>query len=148
MWHPQVLYPDRNLPYLNNHLTYISNRNNIWYANLGHIYLYHLLQDTNTSGISSLANDNYNPHDFFLSQNFPNPFNPSTTITYKILNPGKVVLIIYDLLGRKIRTLVDEYKSPGNYSVSFNAINLSSGTYIYQLASGNKIAVKKMLLLK
>jgi Secretion system C-terminal sorting domain len=148
MWHPQVLYPDRNLPYLNKHLTYISNHKNIWYANLGHLYLYHMLQDVSTSGISSIANDNNNPHDFFLSQNFPNPFNPSTTISYQILNPGKVVLNIYDLLGRKIKTLVDEYKSPGHYSVSFNAVKLPSGIYIYQLASGYKIAVKKMLFLK
>jgi hypothetical protein len=148
MWHPQVLYPDRNLPYLNNHLTYISNRNNIWYVNLGHLYLYHMLQVASTSGISSIANDINNPHDFFLSQNFPNPFNPSTTISYQIINPGKVVLNIYDLLGREIKTIVDEYKSPGHYSVSFTAANLSSGIYIYQLASGDKIAGKKMVLLK
>jgi hypothetical protein len=107
-----------------------------------------MLQDANTSGISTIANDNNNPDDFSLSQNFPNPFNPSTIISYRIINPSKVILNIYDLLGRKIRTLVNEYKSPGHYSVSFNALNLSSGIYIYQLASGDKIAVKKMLLLK
>jgi hypothetical protein len=107
-----------------------------------------MLQDANTSGISSIANDNSKPHDFILSQNFPNPFNPTTTIFYQIINPGKVVLNVYDLLGRKIRTLLDEYKSPGYFSVSFNAENLSSGIYFYQLESGDKIAVKKMLLLK
>jgi hypothetical protein len=107
-----------------------------------------MLQVASTSGISSIANDINNPHDFFLSQNFPNPFNPSTTISYQIINPGKVVLNIYDLLGREIKTIVDEYKSPGHYSVSFTAANLSSGIYIYQLASGDKIAVKKMVLLK
>lgn len=148
MWHPQVIYPDLNSPYLHNHLTYISNRTNIWYANFGHLYLYHLLQVAATSGISGMAGDNNTPDNFQLSQNFPNPFNPVTTIHYEIQNPCKVQLKIYDVLGREIKTIVNIYQNPGKYSVTFNGDNLPSGIYLYQLNTGDKSSIKKMMLLK
>jgi hypothetical protein len=148
MWHPQVLYPDRSQPYFLSHLNYICNRTNIWYANLGHIYLYHLLQDGSTSGISTAVNEGTSPGRYQLYQNYPNPFNPVTTINYEIDVSGKVILKIFDVLGREIKTLVEENKQPGNYSVSFNGQNLPSGIYFYQLNSNNEIAIKKMVLLK
>ncbi len=85
---------------------------------------------------------------FFLNQNFPNPFNPTTTIIYQLPQDGFVSLKIFDALGREIRTLVNEYKSKGYYTVNFDGSNISSGIYIYQIESGNFISTKKMDLTK
>jgi plastocyanin len=85
---------------------------------------------------------------FELSQNFPNPFNPSTKINFVIPTESFVTLKVYDLLGNTIATLMNEVKSVGNYEVEFNADNLSSGTYIYQLRAGEFIETKKMTLLR
>lgn len=88
------------------------------------------------------------PYAFSLRQNYPNPFNPSTTIDFSIPNSSKVELKVYDLLGREVATLVNEYKQAGNYSVQFNALSLASGVYFYKIASGNFQDVKKMILIK
>jgi hypothetical protein len=85
---------------------------------------------------------------FNLSQNYPNPFNPSTLIQYRVPAGGLVTLKVFDVLGREIRTLVNEYRSGGNYTVSFDASKFASGIYFYQLRSGNYVSTKKMLLLK
>ena len=85
---------------------------------------------------------------FSLSQNYPNPFNPSTVIQYQIPQPGKVTLNIYDMLGREIRTLVNEFQQNGSHSITFDAIHLSSGVYFYRIQAGSFIETKKMLLLK
>ncbi len=89
-----------------------------------------------------------NPSEFLLSQNYPNPFNPSTTIDYQIPKASNVTIKVYDLLGKEVATLVNEEKAAGTYTVNFNADNLSSGLYIYQIKSGNFIQTKKMTLLK
>ncbi len=86
--------------------------------------------------------------DFVLYQNYPNPFNPATTIKYSIPNSGFVSLKIYNILGKEITTLVNRKQAAGNYEINFDASNLTSGVYIYQLNSGKKVQVKKMLLLK
>lgn len=90
------------------------------------------------------------PSDFSLSQNFPNPFNPSTIINYKLADREFVSLKIYDLLGNEVATLVNEEKPAGNYNVDFQShnFNLSSGTYFYRLQAGNFVETKKMILLK
>jgi hypothetical protein len=88
------------------------------------------------------------PNNYSLSQNYPNPFNPSTKINYRIAKAGKVVLKIYDLLGKEVSTLVDENKPSGSYSVAFNASNLPSGIYIYVLRSDGFASNNKMILLK
>lgn len=85
---------------------------------------------------------------FILLQNYPNPFNPSTTIEYTIDKPNDVRIVIYDMLGIEVKTIVNEFKYPGNYRVLFNASNLSSGIYFYQLINGNNIKTKSMILLK
>ncbi len=85
---------------------------------------------------------------FSVKQNFPNPFNPTTKIEYSIPKPGFVQLKVYDILGREIRTLVEEIKQAGKYTIDFNAENLASGLYIYKLISGNYKASKKLLLMK
>lgn len=85
---------------------------------------------------------------FQLYQNFPNPFNPSTRIQYDIPSDTKVVLMIYDILGRKVKTLVNEFQTAGRYGVDFNASTLASGVYIYQLSSTGFVKSRKMMVLK
>ncbi len=84
-----------------------------------------------------------------LQQNYPNPFNPSTTITFGVPEAGEVTLEVFDLLGRKVASLLNkENKSAGRYSVHFDAQNLSSGMYIYRLQAGNITITKKLTLIK
>lgn len=101
-----------------------------------------------TTGSVSSVKNNALPGQYELYQNFPNPFNPGTIINYQIPNSGIVTLKVYDILGREIKTLVNEFKSRGNYSVNFDAGSLSSGVYFYQLKSGGYSSIKKMVLLK
>jgi protocatechuate 3,4-dioxygenase beta subunit len=88
------------------------------------------------------------PEQFTLSQNFPNPFNPTTNINYTIQQPGVVTLKVYNLIGQEIQTLVNNYQTSGNYRVTFNAQNLSSGVYFYRLQSNNNALMRKMILLR
>ena len=87
-------------------------------------------------------------NDFKLYQNYPNPFNPSTTIQYAIDSRQFVTLKVYDILGKEVATLVNEEKPAGSYEIDFDAHNLSSGIYFYQLIVGNYIQTRKMVLLK
>ncbi|HWQ80940.1 MAG TPA: S8/S53 family peptidase [Ignavibacteria bacterium] len=88
------------------------------------------------------------PRQFSLKQNYPNPFNPVTKIDYEIPKQSLVVLKVYDVTGREIRTLVNEIKPSGKYSVDFNGADLSSGIYFLRFESGGQVDVKKMVLLK
>ncbi len=105
-------------------------------------------------GSPFLDNDEITPVTYSLSNNFPNPFNPVTTINYSIENAGQVQLTVFDLLGKEVNTLVSEYQMPGNnYSVIWNGTNeagneVASGIYYYKLISGNYIETKKMVLQK
>ncbi len=85
---------------------------------------------------------------FRLQQNFPNPFNPTTTIKYSIAEPAPVKLKIYNALGMEVATLVDEYKSSGDYSLDFNGAALASGIYFYRLSAADYENVHKMMILK
>ncbi len=100
--------------------------------------------------ITGIEKDLTIPQTFELIQNFPNPFNPITTISYKIPVAGIVSLKIYDQLGREIKTLINEFKFPGIYTSEFAAgqLGLSSGIYFYTLESGNYRITKKMSLIK
>jgi len=86
--------------------------------------------------------------DFILYQNFPNPFNPATTISFNLSEPGQVSLNIYNVLGTRITTLLEDYKSNGNHSVVWNAENEPSGVYYFQLNVDGKLETRKMMLLK
>ncbi len=88
------------------------------------------------------------PAEYQLEQNYPNPFNPTTVIEYQLPSQGHVSLLVYDVLGREVTTLVNEQQSSGKYSVQFNALSLSSGVYFYRLISGNGIEIKKMQLIR
>ncbi len=100
--------------------------------------------------VVSVKDEESFPTKFVLEQNYPNPFNPSTTISYSV--PASlqqnITLKVYDVLGRKVATLVNEQQPAGNYSVTFNATNLTSGIYFYKLQSGNFVENKKMILIK
>ena len=83
-----------------------------------------------------------------LEQNYPNPFNPVTQIQYSISEHSNVTLEVYDVLGRHVSTLVDETQSPGQYEISFDGSDLSSGTYIYRLQAGDQTQSRTMMLVK
>jgi hypothetical protein len=88
------------------------------------------------------------PIEYALGQNYPNPFNPSTKIKYSVPQNGLVSIVVYDLTGQKIATLLNEVKEPGNYDIDFNAAGLSSGVYFYRMTAGNFTQVHKMSILK
>ncbi len=88
------------------------------------------------------------PASFTLHQNFPNPFNPSTVISYSLPKGSMVTLRIYDMLGREISTMVEGFRNAGTYKVSFDANDLPSGMYLYRLTTENFSEVRKMLLMK
>jgi hypothetical protein len=96
----------------------------------------------NNSGITEL------PKVYSLAQNYPNPFNPVTSIKYSVPKQSLVKLVIYDVIGREVTTLVNEVKNPGNYAVSFDASSYASGVYFYRMESGDFTDVKKMVLIK
>jgi hypothetical protein len=88
------------------------------------------------------------PQGFKLQQNYPNPFNPSTTISYSIAKAGNVTLKVYNMLGQEVASLVNGYQAANSYNVNFNASNLSSGIYLYELRSGSNVITKSMVLMK
>jgi hypothetical protein len=101
--------------------------------------------------IPEIANTSYTPplpEYYYLSQNYPNPFNPITQIEYELPINGITTLVVYDILGDKIATLVNEEKAAGYYSVAFNASNLPSGVYFYTLNSKSFSRTKKMIVIK
>lgn len=117
----------------------VSNSSNVGY--LGYWYslsIYVGIEDT----------DELLPRKFELFQNYPNPFNPVTKIKYAIPHSAQVRLEIYNVLGQRISTLVNEDKAPGFYTVDFDASSLASGFYIYRLLANDFHAVKKMIVTK
>ncbi|MFZ0456054.1 MAG: T9SS type A sorting domain-containing protein [Ignavibacteriaceae bacterium] len=115
-------------------------------ASLGHIYM------LNAEGASELPKTTLArtavPEAYFLSQNYPNPFNPSTVISYDLLNAGFVTLRVYDIVGKEVATLVNGNQPAGTYNFTFDASQLASGIYFYQIRTGNFISTKKMILIK
>jgi hypothetical protein len=91
---------------------------------------------------------NLAPKEFILNQNYPNPFNPVTNIKYDLPKDVFVSIKVYDLLGREIKTLVNEFKNAGSYLVSFNGSEFASGIYFYRIQAGSFIQVKRMVLIK
>lgn len=93
--------------------------------------------------LTAIDNIQQRPLSFELEQNYPNPFNPATTITYSLPSAGQVKLEVFDMMGRKVMTLVNQQQGAGLYSVSLNASALSSGIYFYRLQAGAFMASKK-----
>lgn len=103
------------------------------------------IENTDPTGIKNPENE---PLTYKLSQNYPNPFNPLTTITYSIKNQSKVKILIYNVLGKVVTTLIDKRQQPGQYQVSWDASSYASGIYFYQIQAGKFNSVKKMLLIR
>ena len=118
----------------------IDNENNVWIAT--------------EKGVSVFSNvpssvKKIEPADYkFRLSNYPNPFNMETTIIFQLKNAGHVTLTIYDLLGREMTTLVNEYKPQGTYDIKFDASNFASGVYLYRLHAQDFSATKKFILMK
>ena len=95
----------------------------------------------------------FTPVDFSLSENHPNPFNPQTEISYDLPNAGQVELSIYNLLGQRIKTLVDEFQAAGHKTVRWDGTDeegnkIASGIYFYRIKAGDFVDSKKMILMK
>jgi hypothetical protein len=88
------------------------------------------------------------PASYALSQNYPNPFNPSTVIQYALPASGSVTLKVFNILGQEVRTLVNDFQSPGRYAVRFDASSLASGMYFYRIQSGSYSSIMKMMVIK
>jgi hypothetical protein len=95
-----------------------------------------------------LIDENLLPDSYSLSQNYPNPFNPTTKIKYQLPVDGNVKIIIFDLLGKEVQTLVNGFEKAGSYELTFNGINLASGIYFYKMKSENFSEIKRMILVK
>jgi ligand-binding sensor domain-containing protein len=103
----------------------------------------------NENGVVNISRENdYKTDGYILGQNYPNPFNSATEIQYSLLNRSKVTLKVYDILGNELKTLVNEEKDQGVYTINFDANNLASGLYLYRLQAGDFVQTKKMILMK
>ena len=100
-----------------------------------------------------IRDSKYLPNEFNLQQNYPNPFNPVTSINYQLANDAYVTLTVYDIMGQKIRTIINEDQSAGFRSVVWDGKDnynnsVSSGVYLYRLHAGNYIQTRKMILMR
>ncbi len=101
-----------------------------------------------TASTGVIGNNGLTPNTYTLSQNFPNPFNPTTTINFALPKDGLVKLVVYDITGKEVKVLANEIRTAGYHSIAFNASNLPSGVYLYKLSAGNFVETKKMILTK
>jgi hypothetical protein len=101
------------------------------------------------SEIISIQNINTEiPAEYSLSQNYPNPFNPKTNLKFQIVNLGDVKIVVFDITGKEVQTLVNERLKPGSYEVSFDGSMLNSGVYFYKLITDHFTKTNKMLFIK
>lgn len=132
--------------YLNYNFTYKPSKNGVYFFRIKIIdNKYHIKNtDEIKIGVSEIT-------EFKLHQNSPNPFNPTTNISYDLYSPAKVTLKVYSLNGKEIQTLIDDYQNPGTYKIEFNALKiqeLSSGIYFYKLQTNHSSDIKKMIFTK
>jgi hypothetical protein len=92
--------------------------------------------------------DDLLPTEYFLSQNFPDPFKEKSTIKYCLPEEIRIKLVILNIKGKTVKTLLDEVKEPGTYKIEINAKRIREGLYFYQLTAGNVVITKRMLILK
>jgi len=106
-----------------------------------------VLKAANSVLVSVDENENI-PAEFSLEQNYPNPFNPTTTIKFSLPENEFVTLKVFDVMGNEITVLVNEEKTAGSHSIKFNAVDIASGIYFYQLKAGKHSDTKKLVILK
>jgi hypothetical protein len=107
-----------------------------------------IIDSTHYGTIVSVEQEESIPNEFIFFQNYPNPFNPITNLHFKLPKAGKVTITVYDILGRLVEILIDEEKYAGEWTVKWNAENLSSGLYFAKLEFAEQIQVRKLLLTK
>jgi|GEM_PF-2457758 len=130
------------------HLAYISNRPTIWYVSVGHLYLYHYMQERAPALISSLKSECKVIVSFSLGRAYPNPFNATTRIPFTIHRKSRIQVSVYNLCGRQVATLVNEDKEKGSYAIEWNAANNASGVYMIKLETDGYGSLSKCLLIK
>ena len=152
MCHPNVIEWDQDYPWV--HLEHISNRKNIWYTGFGHLYAYHFLQSTYPEIIlNTYISDNIKLDKFILYPNYPNPFNPTTTIKYNIPSDSFVKITIYNQMGGIVKNLYNSQQNEGYNSIIWNSKDnygkpVSAGLYFYSIESVNYKLSGKMVLVK
>lgn len=119
---------------------------------------YRIRQITNDGGqavtptinvtVTGIGDANFSPEVFQLHQNFPNPFNPTTTIQFSIPKSARTILTVYDILGRTVSTVIDQEMNTGRHSIQWNSSSVSSGIYFYRLTSGSFVETRKMVVAK
>ena len=125
---------------------YSGGNNNATYPRIGYATAFFDPPDN----ITGLADTFFGelPREYELKQNYPNPFNPSTMINYQLQIKNDVELSVYDLLGKKVATLVNQRQQAGYYQVEWDATGFASGVYYYRLEAGNFMQIRKMIYLK
>jgi len=150
MVHPHVLsqYGTWGKDYLWGHLEHISNRPDIWYAALGHLYLYTKVRECLQLPTAVADNDPLVPMGPVLLQNYPNPFNPVTRIEFALPQSAFITLRVFNVLGQEVASLVSQTLTAGTHEVVFDAAHLPSGTYVYRIEAGNFVSTRRMVLVK
>ncbi|NOX87820.1 MAG: T9SS type A sorting domain-containing protein [Calditrichaeota bacterium] len=146
MFHPNVV--EWNKSYTLDHLDYISERKDVWYVALGHLYLYRLAQTNYESPTGIARNPVTLPDIVEVFPNYPNPFNPATTIRYRLKQTVSVSLLIYNPLGQLVDMLINQRQAAGYHQVKWVANNLPSGNYFYLLKAGNQVKSGKIVKVK
>lgn len=136
-------------PAKSNGYSYVYNKTSIsqsWFNKGGVSYTFYPAGSYPTSVENQL--ENYIVDEFTLYQNYPNPFNPSTSISFTLPQSGQTKISVYDMLGREVAVLVNDYLVSGTHTTAFNGSGLSSGVYVYRIESGKFVKAKQMVLLK
>jgi hypothetical protein len=107
-----------------------------------------LLLVSNNPAVGIKNEKHITPDEYILDQNYPNPFNPATSINYYVPKESHISLVVYDVLGKEVKVLVNGEETAGYHRIEFDASELPSGIYFYRLQAGTFMAVKKMILLK
>jgi hypothetical protein len=104
--------------------------------------------EATTTITTDILNEHQTPSTYSIEQNYPNPFNPTTSISYKVPEAANVQITLYDMLGRKLSTLVNERKSAGAYQLTLDMSSYSSGIYLYRMQAGNFVQTRRLTLIK
>ncbi len=148
----QWVYTGADIPSETDHLRTILN---FWLMNgqpltdysITEIIITDVVQPLSTSMLDE-RNSNQGPKEFVLKQNYPNPFNPLTHISYQIASERNVQLVVYDILGQKVKKLLNTKQKKGRYTVKFNSDGLAGGVYFYRIVAGSFVQTRKMILIK